>query len=295
MSVLVNKDTRVLVQGITGKEGSFQTQRCIEYGTKIVAGVTPGRGGEKTEHGVPVFNTVREAVRETGADCSLIFVPPPFAADAILEAMDASVPLAVCITEGIPTLDMVKVKRTLSGAKTRLIGPNCPGVITAGECRVGIMPAHVFSMGNVGVVSRSGTLVYEAVDQLTRRGIGQSTCIGVGGDPIIGTTQREAVELLDGDPDTAAIVLIGEIGGNAEQEAAGYIKKHVRKPVISFIAGSTAPPGRRMGHAGAIISGDSGTAAAKKQALAEAGVTVVDWPADIGVTTQRVLKERGLA
>ncbi len=295
MSVLVNKDTRVLVQGITGKEGSFQTQRCIEYGTKIVAGVTPGRGGEKTEHGVPVFNTVREAVRETGADCSLIFVPPPFAADAILEAMDASVPLAVCITEGIPTLDMVKVKRTLSGAKTRLIGPNCPGVITAGECRVGIMPAHVFSMGNVGVVSRSGTLVYEAVDQLTRLGIGQSTCIGVGGDPIIGTTQREAVELLDGDPDTAAIVLIGEIGGNAEQEAAGYIKKHVRKPVISFIAGSTAPPGRRMGHAGAIISGDSGTAAAKKQALAEAGVTVVDWPADIGVTTQRVLKERGLA
>ena len=234
-------------------------------------------------------------MRETGADCSLIFVPPPFAADAILEAMDASVPLAVCITEGIPTLDMVKVKRTLSGAKTRLIGPNCPGVITAGECRVGIMPAHVFSMGNVGVVSRSGTLVYEAVDQLTRLVIGQSTCIGVGGDPIIGTTQREAVELLDGDPDTAAIVLIGEIGGNAEQEAAGYIKKHVRKPVISFIAGSTAPPGRRMGHAGAIISGDSGTAAAKKQALAEAGVTVVDWPADIGVTTQRVLKERGLA
>ena len=295
MSVLVNKDTRVLVQGITGKEGSFQTQRCIEYGTKIVAGVTPGRGGEKTEHGVPVFNTVREALPETGADCSHIFVPPPIAADAILEAMDASVPLAVCITEGIPTLDMVKVKRTLSGAKTRLIGPNCPGVITAGECRVGIMPAHVFSMGNVGVVSRSGTLVYEAVDQLTRLGIGQSTCIGVGGDPIIGTTQREAVELLDGDPDTAAIVLIGEIGGNAEQEAAGYIKKHVRKPVISFIAGSTAPPGRRMGHAGAIISGDSGTAAAKKQALAEAGVTVVDWPADIGVTTQRVLKERGLA
>jgi succinyl-CoA synthetase alpha subunit len=294
MSVLVNKDTRVLVQGITGKEGSFQTQRCIEYGTKIVAGVTPGRGGEKTEHGVPVFNTVREAVRETAAECSLIFVPPPFAADAILEAMDAGVPLAVCITEGIPTLDMVKVKRALAGAATRLIGPNCPGVITAGECRVGIMPGHVFSMGNVGVVSRSGTLVYEAVDQLTRLGIGQSTCIGVGGDPIIGTSQREAVELLDGDPDTAAIVLIGEIGGNAEQEAAHYIKKHVRKPVISFIAGSTAPPGRRMGHAGAIISGNSGTAAAKKQALAEAGVTVVDWPADIGVTTERVLRERGL-
>jgi len=299
MSVLVNSDTRVLVQGITGKEGSFQTQRCIEYGTKIVAGVTPGRGGEKTptgvgEQGVPVFNTVRDAVKETGAECALIFVPPPFAADAILEAIDANVPLAVCITEGIPTLDMVKVKRVLSGARTRLIGPNCPGVITAGECRVGIMPGHVFSMGSVGVVSRSGTLVYEAVDQLTRRGIGQSTCIGVGGDPIIGTTQREAVELLNNDPDTAAIVLIGEIGGNAEQEAAEYIKKHVQKPVISFIAGSTAPPGRRMGHAGAIISGNSGTAPAKKQALADAGATVVDDPADIGAATKRVLKDRGL-
>ena len=294
MSVLVNSETRVLVQGITGKEGSFQTQRCIEYGTKIVAGVTPGRGGEKTEHGVPVFNTVKDAVRETGAECALIFVPPPFAADAILESMDAAVPLAVCITEGIPTLDMVKVKRALGGSKTRLIGPNCPGVITAGECRVGIMPGHVFSMGSVGVVSRSGTLVYEAVDQLTRRGIGQSTCIGVGGDPIIGTTQREAVELLNGDPDTAAIVLIGEIGGNAEQEAAEYIKKHVTKPVISFIAGSTAPPGRRMGHAGAIISGDSGTASAKKTALDAAGATVVDAPAEIGATTERVLKERGL-
>jgi succinyl-CoA synthetase alpha subunit len=294
MSVLVNKDTRVLVQGITGKEGSFQTQRCIEYGTKVVAGVTPGRGGEKTEQGVPVFNTVNDAVRETGAECALIFVPPPFAADAILEAMDAGVPLAVCITEGIPTLDMVKVKRALQGSGTRLIGPNCPGVITAGECRVGIMPGHVFSMGNVGVVSRSGTLVYEAVDQLTRLGIGQTTCIGVGGDPIIGTTQREAVELLNGDSDTAAIVLIGEIGGNAEQEAAEYIRKHVTKPLISFIAGSTAPPGRRMGHAGAIISGDSGTAAAKKHALTNAGVTVVDWPADIGATTERVLHERGL-
>ncbi|HXK34065.1 MAG TPA: succinate--CoA ligase subunit alpha [Dehalococcoidia bacterium] len=295
MSVLVNKDTRVLVQGITGKEGSFQTQRCIEYGTKVVAGVTPGRGGETTEHGVPVFNTVSQAVRETAADCALIFVPPPFAADAILEAMDAGVPLAVCITEGIPTLDMVKVKRALSGSKTRLIGPNCPGVITAGECRVGIMPGHVFSPGSVGVVSRSGTLVYEAVDQLTRRGIGQTTCIGVGGDPIIGTTQREALELLNGDADTAAVVLIGEIGGSAEQDAAAYIKQHMRKPVISFIAGSTAPPGRRMGHAGAIISGNTGTADAKKKALADAGVTVVDWPADIGATTERVLRERGLA
>jgi len=294
MSVLVNRETRVLVQGITGKEGSFQTQRCIEYGTKVVAGVTPGRGGETTEHGVPVFNTVAEAVRETGADCSLIFVPPPFAADAILEAADARLPLAVCITEGIPTMDMVKVKRAMEGGATRLIGPNCPGVITAGECRVGIMPGHVFSMGSVGVVSRSGTLVYEAVDQLTRRGIGQTTCIGVGGDPIIGTNQRQALTLLNEDPDTAAVVLIGEIGGQAEQDAAEYIKKHMRKPVIAFIAGSTAPPGRRMGHAGAIISGNTGTAAAKKAALAEAGAVISESPAEIGATTERVLRERGL-
>jgi len=294
MSVLVNKDTRVLVQGITGKEGSFQTQRCIEYGTKIVAGVTPGRGGEKTEQGIPIFNTVADAVRETGADCSLIFVPPPFAADAILEAADARMPLAVCITEGIPTLDMVKVKRALAGGATRLIGPNCPGVITAGECRVGIMPGNVFSPGSVGVVSRSGTLVYEAVDQLTRRGIGQSTCIGVGGDPIIGTMQREALELLNNDPDTAAVVLIGEIGGSAEQDAAAYIKQYMTKPVIAFIAGSTAPAGRRMGHAGAIISGNTGTAASKKAALAEAGVTISESPAEIGATTERVLRERGL-
>jgi succinyl-CoA synthetase alpha subunit len=293
MSVLVNKDTRVVVQGITGKEGSFQTKRCIEYGTQVVAGVTPGRGGETAE-GVPVFNTVADAVRETGADCSLIFVPPPFAADAILEAADAGVPLAVCITEGIPTIDMVKVKRALAGGATRVIGPNCPGVITAGECRVGIMPGNVFSMGSVGVVSRSGTLVYEAVDQLTRRGIGQSTCIGVGGDPIIGTTQREAIELFNQDPDTAAVVLIGEIGGSAEQEAASYIKKHVRKPVVAFIAGSTAPPGRRMGHAGAIISGDTGTADAKKSALRDAGAVISDSPAEIGATTERLLREHGL-
>ncbi len=300
MSVLVNRETRVLVQGITGKEGSFQTQRCIDYGTKVVAGVTPGRGGEKTEHGVPVFNTVSQAVKETGAECSLIFVPPPFAADAILEAADAGVPLAVCITEGIPTLDMVKVKRAITpaagggGGATRLIGPNCPGVITAGECRVGIMPGHVFAAGSVGVVSRSGTLVYEAVDQLTRRGIGQTTCIGVGGDPIIGTTQREALELLNEDADTAAVVLIGEIGGSAEQDAAAYIKRHMKKPVIAFIAGSTAPPGRRMGHAGAIISGDSGTASAKKAALADAGAVVSESPAEIGATAERVLRERGL-
>ena len=294
MSVLVNAETRILVQGITGKEGSFQTQRCIEYGTRVVAGVTPGRGGEKTEQGVPVFNTVSQAVKETGAECALIFVPPPFAADAILEACDAGVPLAVCITEGIPTLDMVKVKRAMSGGATRLIGPNCPGVITAGECRVGIMPGHVFAAGSVGVVSRSGTLVYEAVDQLTRRGIGQTTCIGVGGDPIIGTTQKEALTLLNEDPDTAAVVLIGEIGGSAEQDAAAYIKKQMRKPVVAFIAGSTAPPGRRMGHAGAIISGDAGTAAAKKAALADAGAVVSESPAEIGSTMERVLAERGL-
>jgi succinyl-CoA synthetase alpha subunit len=293
MSVLVNSETRVLVQGITGKEGSFQTARCIEYGTKVVAGVTPGRGGETAE-GVPVFNRVSHAVRETGADCALIFVPPPFAADAILESAAAGVPLVVCITEGIPTVDMLKVKRAMAGGATRLIGPNCPGVITAGECRVGIMPGNVFSTGSVGVISRSGTLVYEAVDQLTRRGIGQSTCIGVGGDPIIGTNQREALELLNNDADTAAIVLIGEIGGSAEQEAAEYIKQHVRKPVVAFIAGSTAPPGRRMGHAGAIISGDTGTAAAKKGALAAAGVTISDSPAEIGATAERVLRDRGL-
>lgn len=293
MSILVDKRTRVLVQGITGKEGGFQTRRCIEYGTNVVAGVTPGRGGETAE-GVPVFNTVREAVRATQPDCALIFVPAPFAADAILEAAANEIPLVVCITEGIPVLDMVRVKRALQGSGVRLIGPNCPGVITAGECRVGIMPGNVFAPGRVGVVSRSGTLVYEAVDQLTRRGIGQSTCVGVGGDPIIGTTQREALELFNADPDTDAVVLIGEIGGQAEQEAAEYIKSHMTKPVIAFIAGSTAPPGRRMGHAGAIIAGNTGTAAAKKQALADAGAIVSESPATIGEVTERVLRERGL-
>ena len=292
MSVLVSERTRVLVQGITGKEGGFQTRRCIEYGTKVVAGVTPGRGGETFE-GVPVFNTVRDAVRETQPDCSLIFVPAPFAADAILEAAHAEIPLVVCITEGIPTIDMVRVKRALQGSGTRLIGPNCPGVITAGECRVGIMPGDVFSMGSVGVVSRSGTLVYEAVAQLTGLGIGQSTCVGVGGDPVIGTTQREALQLFDEDPETAAVVLIGEIGGSAEQEAAEYIQG-MSKPVVAFIAGATAPPGRRMGHAGAIIAGNTGTAAAKKEALAAAGAVVCDSPAEIGITTQRVLRDAGL-
>ncbi|MCH7954084.1 MAG: succinate--CoA ligase subunit alpha [Chloroflexi bacterium] len=292
MSILVNQSTRVVIQGITGREGSFQAQKCIEYGTKVVAGVTPGRGGESFE-GVPVFNTMRDAVRETDPECSLIFVLAPFAADAILEAVDGGVPLVICITEGIPTLDMVTVKRAMQGSETRLIGPNCPGVITPGECRVGIMPPDVFSMGAVGVVSRSGTLVYESVDQLSRHGIGQSTCVGVGGDPIIGTSQREALELFDQDAETAAVVLIGEIGGNAEQEAAEYLRG-MRKPVVAFIAGATAPPGRRMGHAGAIIAGDTGTAKAKKEALAEAGAVICDSPAEIGATMERVLKEQGL-
>jgi len=292
MSILVNQSTRLLVQGVTGREGSFQTQRCIEYGTKVVAGVTPGRGGEGFE-GVPIYNTVREAARETRPDCSLIFVPAAFAADAILEAAHTGVPLVVCITEGIPALDMVRVKRALAGGPTRLIGPNCPGVITPGECRVGIMPPAVFSPGAVGVVSRSGTLVYEAVAQLSARGIGQSTCLGVGGDPVIGTTQREALELFDRDPETAAVVLIGEIGGSAEQEAADYVRR-MRKPVVAFVAGATAPPGRRMGHAGAIIAGDAGTARAKKEALSAAGAVICESPAEIGATTERVLREGGL-
>jgi succinyl-CoA synthetase alpha subunit len=294
LSVLVNKDTRVLVQGITGREGGFQTERCIEYGTKVVAGCTPGRGGE-TAYGVPVFNTVAEAVEKPGAiDCSLIFVPAPGAADAILEAADAGIKVIICITEGIPTIDMMRVKRALRDADLTLIGPNCPGVITPEECRVGIMPGNVFAKGTVGVVSRSGTLVYEAVDQLTRRGIGQSTCVGVGGDPIIGTTQRQVLKMFNDDPDTNALVMIGEIGGTAEQEAAEYIKAHVEKPIIAFIAGSTAPPGRRMGHAGAIIAGNTGTAESKKAALSGAGAIICESPAEIGATTERVLKERGL-
>jgi len=293
MPILVDRETKVVVQGITGREGSFQTRRCIEYGTKVVAGVTPGRGGEEME-GVPVFDTVRQAVASTGADCSLIFVPAPAAADAILEAAYAEVPLIVCITEGIPVVDMVRVKRYLRGSGIRLIGPNCPGVITPGQCRVGIMPGDVFSPGPVGVISRSGTLVYEAVAQLTARGIGQSTCVGVGGDPVIGTAPVEVLRLFNEDPDTKAVVLIGEIGGTAEQEAAAYIASEMRKPVIAFIAGATAPPGRRMGHAGAIIVGEAATAQAKKEALARAGAVIVDSPADIGAVTERVLQERGL-
>ena len=295
MAVLVDEKTRLLVQGITGGEGSQHARRSIQYGTNVVAGVTPGRGGQEFE-GVPIFDTVADAVRQAGANASVIFVPAPFAADAILEAAAAGVELVVCITEGIPTLDMVTVRRALRGGGTRVIGPNCPGVITpATRTRLGIMPVDVFSPGPVGVISRSGTLVYEAVAQLTALGIGQSTCVGVGGDPVIGSTQVEALELFNDDPDTKAVVLIGEIGGTAEQEAADYIRARMRKPVIAFVGGATAPPGRRMGHAGAIISGNQGTAAAKKEALAAAGATIADSPADIGTVTRRVLGERGLA
>jgi len=291
MSILVDRNTRLLVQGITGREGSFQTRRCLEYGTNVVAGVTPRRGGETAE-GVPVFDTVREAVAKTSANCSLIFVPAPFAADAVLEAAYADIPLIVCITEGVPTLDMLRVRRFLQGSGIRLIGPNCPGVITPSQARVGIMPADVFSAGGVGVISRSGTLVYEAVAQLTQRGIGQSTCVGVGGDPIVGTTPVEALRLFNEDAGTTAVVFIGEIGGVFEQQAADYVRAEMTKPVIAFIAGATAPPGRRMGHAGAIIVGAAGTAEAKKQALAGAGATIVDSPAEVGAVAQRVLDGR---
>jgi succinyl-CoA synthetase alpha subunit len=294
MSILVGSHTRLLVQGITGREGSFQTRRCIQYGTNVVAGVTPGRGGE-TMDGVPVFDTVRAAVADTQPNCSLIFVPAPFSADAILEAADAEIPVIVCITEGVPAMDMVRVRRFLKGSGITVIGPNCPGVITPGQARVGIMPGDVFSPGKVGVISRSGTLVYEAVAQLTERGIGQSTCVGVGGDPIVGTTPVEALRMFVEDPGTDAVVFIGEIGGLAEQQAADYIRADVSKPLITFVAGATAPPGRRMGHAGAIIVGAAGTAQAKKEALAAAGATIVESPADIGAVTERVLRERKIA
>jgi succinyl-CoA synthetase alpha subunit len=281
MSVLVDQNTRLIFQGFTGREASFHAQTAIDYGTKVVGGVTPGKGGQ-THLGLPVFNTVADAVRETGANASVIFVPPPYAADAIMEATQAGVPLVVCITEGIPTSDMVRANAFLKGRATRLIGPNCPGVISPGKCKIGIMPGHIHKQGNVGVVSRSGTLTYEAVGQLTKLGIGQSTCIGIGGDPIIGTSFLDAIQLFNADPDTHAMVMIGEIGGNAEETAAAYIRDHVRKPVVGFIAGQTAPPGRRMGHAGAIISGGSGKAEDKMKAMAEAGITVCASPAEIG-------------
>jgi succinyl-CoA synthetase alpha subunit len=288
MSVLVNEQTRVVVQGLTGKEGSFHAEQMIAYGTQVVAGVTPGKGG--TNHlEVPVFDTVAEAVKIAHANVAAIFVPPPFAADAILEGIDAGLPVVVCITEGIPTLDMVRVAAALRSSKTTLIGPNCPGIISPGKCKIGIMPGQIHRPGHVGVVSRSGTLTYEAVGQLTHLGIGQSTCIGIGGDPIIGTTHRDAVRLFNDDPDTHAIVMIGEIGGNAEQLAAEYVGKHVKKPVVGFIAGQTAPPGRRMGHAGAIISGGTGTAEEKYEAMAAAGIHCVQSPADIGQTVAAVL------
>ena len=301
MSILVNKKTRLVVQGITGGEGTFHTSQMLAYGTNVVAGVTPGKGGTKYKGNekdqfnreIPVYNTVADAVREEGADASVIFVPAAFAADAIMEAADAGIALVVCITEGIPTKDMVQVYDYLKAKGTRLIGPNCPGIITPGECKVGIMPGFIHKAGNVGLVSRSGTLTYEAVWQLTERGIGQSTCIGIGGDPIIGTRFIDAIRLFNEDPKTEAIIMIGEIGGSAEEEAAEYIKKHVKKPVVGFIAGRTAPPGRRMGHAGAIISGGKGTAAEKMEAMANAGIIVCESPALLGETMQRALAKKG--
>ena len=290
MSILVDSNTRLLVQGITGSSGAFHARGCMEYGTNVVAGVTPGKGGQLFDGQVPVFDTVYEARQQTGCNATMIFVPAPFAGDAILEAVDAGVELVVCITEGIPVMDMMRVKTALRGTKSRLIGPNCPGIITPGQCKIGIMPGYIHRPGKIGVISRSGTLTYEAVWQLTQRGFGQSTCIGIGGDPINGTSHLDAVKLFREDPDTEALIIIGEIGGTAEEEAAVWIKENYDKPVAAFIAGVTAPPGRRMGHAGAIVSGGKGTAAGKMEALREAGIAIADTPATMGATLIKNLK-----
>ena len=288
MSILVNKHTRVLTQGITGATGQFHTRACKEYGTQMVAGVTPGKGGTSFE-GIPIFDTVARAVKETGANATVIYVPPPFAADAILEALDADIALVICITEGVPVRDMVKVKRYLEGRKSLLLGPNCPGTITPGECKIGIMPGHIHKPGSIGVVSRSGTLTYEAVDQLTRLGMGQSTCVGIGGDPVHGLEFLDVLKMFNDDPQTTGVVMIGEIGGSAEEEAAGWIKANMKKPVAGFIAGQTAPPGKRMGHAGAIISGGKGTAREKIAAMTAAGIRMASSPAAIGSTMQEAI------
>ena len=288
MSVLVNNDTRLVVQGITGSAGSFHTSQCIEYGTNVVAGVTPGKGGQQFQDSVPVYDTVKDAVEQQGANASVIFVPPPFAADSILEAIDAEIPLVIAITEGIPVRDMAEVKDRLKDSDCRLIGPNCPGIITPDECKIGIMPGYIHKPGKVGIVSRSGTLTYEAVWQITCAGHGQSTCIGIGGDPINGTNHLDTIKLFNEDPDTEAIIMIGEIGGTAEEEAAAYVKEHVDTPVAAFIAGMTAPPGRRMGHAGAIVSGGKGTAAAKVEAMQDAGIAVAETPSHIAEALFRV-------